>query len=196
LQDHVACIRNHFRGLGAKRYQEIYGINAPDFVLMYIPIEAAFFVAIAHEPGLFSEALDRNVVLTTNSTLLATLRTVASVWRLADQQKNAIEIAKRGGQLHDKFVGFISDLENVGIALKKSQDAWEAAKNKLHTGTGNLVRQAEQLKELGVRASKTIPPEIKAQAEADSVLPETVVAITDGTKPFDSDIETTSPPLL
>jgi DNA recombination protein RmuC len=179
LEDHIACIRSHFRDLGAKRYQEIHGINAPDFVLMYIPIEAAFFVAIARDPGLFSEALDKNVVLTTNSTLLATLRTVASVWRLTDQQKNAVEIARRGGQLYDKFVGFINDLQDVGSALKKSQEAWESAANKLHSGTGNLVWQTEQLKTLGVKASKAMPTEVKARAEGDAVLPQTVVAIPD-----------------
>ena len=111
------CIRTHFKGLGAKRYQESHGISTPDFVLMYVPIEAAFFVAVGHEPGLFSEALERNVVLITNSTLLATLRTVAHVWRLAAQQKNALEIAARGGRLYDKFVGFIDDLRGIGAAL-------------------------------------------------------------------------------
>ena len=177
LENHVDCLRAHFRTLGAKRYQELYGINTPDFVLMYVPIEAAFFVAIAHEPGLFSEALDRNVVLTTNSTLLATLRTVASVWRLADQQKNALEIARRGGQLYDKFYGFISDLQDIGSALKKSQEVWEAATNKLHTGAGNLIRQVEQLKALGAKASKTLPPQIKAKAEEE---PQAVLPLADG----------------
>jgi DNA recombination protein RmuC len=168
LHDHIACIRSHFRALGAKRYQDLYGINAPDFVLMYVPIEPAYFVTIDPEPTLFSEALERNVVLTTNSTLLATLRTVASVWLLAEQQRNAIEIAKRGGQLYDKFIGFIGDLENVGSALKKGQDAWETAKSKLHIGPGNLVRQVELLKELGVKASKAMPPQLKASAEEEA----------------------------
>jgi DNA recombination protein RmuC len=178
LEDHVACIRNHFRALGAKRYQDLYGINAPDFVLMYIPIEPAFFVAVAHDPGLFSEALDKNVVLTTNSTLLATLRTVASVWRLADQQKNAIEIARRGGQLYDKFVGFVEDLQQVGTTLKKGQDAWEAAMNKLQSGAGNLVRQAEQLKALGVKASKSLPRQVTAKAEVDAPMQPVVIPMT------------------
>ena len=118
LEKHVDNIRKHFRDLGGKRYQDVYGINAPDFVLMYIPIEAAFLAAIAKEPGLFSEALEYNVVLITNSTLLATLRTVAHVWRLADQQKHVLEIADRGGKLYDKFVGFIDDLQGVGEAIQ------------------------------------------------------------------------------
>jgi DNA recombination protein RmuC len=192
LQDHIGSVRTHFRSLGAKRYQDILSINTPDFVLMYIPIEAAFFVAIAQDPTLFSEALDKNVVLTTNSTLLATLRTVASVWRLADQQRNAIQIARRGGQLYDKFVGFVTDLQNVGAALTKSQEAWEAATNKLHKGTGNLVRQAEQLRDLGVKASKTIPTEIKAESEGSDIETE-IVAITDGHNPAASPIQPTPP---
>jgi DNA recombination protein RmuC len=157
MAKHVDSIRRHFRGLGGKRYQETLGINAPDFVLMYVPIEAAFFSAMAQEPGLFAEALEQNVVIITNSTLLATLRTVAHVWRLADQQKNAFEIADRGGKLYDKFVGFIEDLKDVGEALTTGQKAWEAASNKLHTGSGNLVRQAEQLKALGAKAAKALP---------------------------------------
>lgn len=164
LTQHVETTRRHFRELGEKRYHDTHGINAPDFVLMYIPIEAAYFSAIASEPKLFAEALERNVVLITNSTLLATLRTVSNVWRLADQQKNAIEIADRGGKLFDKFVGFVEDLKKVGDALNVGQQAWDSANSKLHTGSGNLVRQAQQLKDLGVKAGKTLPPVLVEQA--------------------------------
>jgi DNA recombination protein RmuC len=164
LDRHVEATRRHIRELGDKRYHDTHGINTPDFVLMYIPIEAAYFSAIAREPALFAEGLERNVVLITNSTLLATLRTVSNVWRLADQQKNAIEIADRGGKLYDKFVGFIEDLGNVGEALNDGQRAWEAANNKLHTGAGNLVRQAEQLKSLGAKASKALPAALVEKA--------------------------------
>ncbi len=157
LDRHVEALRKHFRDLGAKRYQDIHGINTPDFVLMYVPIEAAFFAAIAREPGLFAEALDHNVVLITNSTLLATLRTVAHVWRLADQQKHVLEIADRGGKLYDKFVGFIEDLQSVGDSLGKARKAWEDASVKLHTGSGNLVSQTEKLKQLGAKAAKSLP---------------------------------------
>jgi DNA recombination protein RmuC len=167
LEGHVDCIRNHFRGLGAKRYQESHGISAPDFVLMYIPIEAAFFTAVGQEPGLFSEALEKNVVLITNSTLLATLRTVAHVWRLADQQKNALAIADRGGKLYDKFVGFVNDLQGIGEALEHAQKTWEEANKKLHQGAGNLVGQAEKLRDLGVKASKKLPAELAGQAETE-----------------------------
>jgi DNA recombination protein RmuC len=167
LQAHVDCIRTHFKSLGAKRYQETHGISTPDFVLMYVPIEAAFFVAVGQEPGLFSEALERNVVLITNSTLLATLRTVAHVWRLADQQKNALEIAARGGRLYDKFVGFVDDLQGIGAALDSAHKIWEEANKKLHQGAGNLVGQAEKLRSLGVKASKKLPSELTGQAEAE-----------------------------
>ena len=132
---------------------------------MYVPIEAAFFVAVGQEPALFSEALEKNVVLITNSTLLATLRTVANVWRLADQQKYALEIADRGGRLYDKFVGFVLDLQTIGAALKQSQQAWDEASRKLHQGPGNLVGQVEKLKALGVKASKKLPAELAAQAQ-------------------------------
>jgi DNA recombination protein RmuC len=172
LDRHVEATRRHIRELGDKRYHDTHGINTPDFVLMYIPIEAAYFSAIAREPTLFAEGLDRDVVLITNSTLLATLRTVSNVWRLADQQKNAIEIADRGGKLYDKFVGFIEDLAGVGEALNDGQRAWEAATNKLHTGTGNLVRQAEQLKSLGAKASKSLPAVMLENSGSTSTAPQ------------------------
>jgi DNA recombination protein RmuC len=175
MDAHVAALRTHFRGLGAKRYQELYGISAPDFVLMYIPIEGAFTSAIAHEPALFAEALEFNVVLITNSTLLATLRTVAHVWRLADQQKHALLIADRGGKLYDKFVGFVEDLEGIKKSLAAAQNALSGAAGKLSTGPGNLVRQAEQLKELGVKAAKAMPPALLEQAGQDDAINSTLL---------------------
>lgn len=171
LDRHVEAVRNHFRGLGAKRYQDIHGIIAPDFVLMYVPIEGAFSAALAHDPKIWGDALENNVVLITNSTLLATLRTVAHVWRLADQQKYAIEIADRGGKLYDKFVGFVEDLQQVGKALKSSQEALDSATSKLHTGTGNLVRQAEQMKTLGAKAVKSLPAALIEDAGDSNVSP-------------------------
>ena len=171
LDRHVEALRKHFRDLGAKRYHDIHGMNAPDFVLMYVPIEAAFFAARTSEPGLFGEALDENVVLITNSTLLATLRTVAHVWRLADQQKHVLEIADRGGKLYDKFVGFVEDLTEVGKALNAARTAWESASTKLHTGSGNLVSQTEKLKQLGAKAAKSLPSPLLEQAEDESRAP-------------------------
>jgi DNA recombination protein RmuC len=139
---------------------------------MYIPLESAFFAAVAHEPDLFAEALNRNVVLITNSTLLATLRTVAHVWRLAAQQENAAEIARRGGALYDKFVGFITDLEDIGKSIGSSQRTYDEAMKKLHQGRGNLVRQAEELKTLGAKASKSLPqPLLEKSRDGDDGLP-------------------------
>ena len=168
LSQHIESMRKHFKELGGKRYQDIHDINSPDFVLMYVPVEAAFFAAIAREPGLFAEALDHNVVLITNSTLLATLRTVAHVWRLADQQKHVLEIADRGGKLYDKFVGFVEDLQSVGKSLGDAHAAWEKAANKLQTGPGNLVRQAEQLKILGAKAAKSLPNALLEKADEEN----------------------------
>jgi DNA recombination protein RmuC len=165
LGQHIESMRKHFKELGAKRYQDVHGINSPDFVLMYVPVEAAFFAAIAREPGLFAEALDHNVVLITNSTLLATLRTVAHVWRLADQQRHALEIADRGGKLYDKFAGFVEDLQSVGRSLDDAHAAWEKASNKLQAGPGNLIRQAEQLKTLGAKATKSLPNALLEKAD-------------------------------
>jgi DNA recombination protein RmuC len=177
LDRHVEALRKHFRDLGAKRYQDIHDINTPDFVLMYVPIEAAFFAAIAREPGLFAEALDHNVVLITNSTLLATLRTVAHVWRLADQQKHVLEIADRGGKLYDKFVGFVEDLQAVGDALGKARKAWEDASTKLHTGSGNLVSQTEKLKQLGAKAAKSLPNALLEKASEETPLTDTTLRL-------------------
>lgn len=162
----VQSLRRHVEGLGAKRYHELRGVNTPDFVLMYVPVEPAFITAVGAEPGLIGEALAENVVLITNSSLLATLRTVAHVWRLAEQQKNAAAIAERGGRLYDKFVGFAQDLEAVGAALGAAQRSFEGARSKLSQGPGNLVRQTEMLRELGARSDKALPPAL-AEAAAD-----------------------------
>ena len=157
LDKHVASFRAHFAGLGAAKYQNVRGVNSPDFVLMYVPMEGAFFAAVARDPDLWAEALAKDVIIITNSTLLATLRTVENVWRVANQQKHVVDIAERGGLLYDKFVGFVEDLQTIGKALRGGQDAWDAAFNKLSTGTGNLVGQADRLRKLGVKAKKALP---------------------------------------
>src|SRR5271170_1387795 len=177
LAQHIESMRKHFKELGAKRYQDLHGINSPDFVLMYVPVEAAFFAAIAREPGLFAEALDHNVVLITNSTLLATLRTVAHVWRLADQQKHVLEIADRGGKLYDKFVGFMEDMQAVGETLGKAREAWENASTKLHIGSGNLVSQAEKLKQLGAKAAKSLPNALLEKASEETPLTDSTLRL-------------------
>ena len=165
LEKHIENIRKHVKDLAGKRYQDLYALgSSPDFVLMYIPLESAFFAAVAQDPDLFSDALEKNVVLITNSTLLATLRTVAHVWRLAAQQENAAEIARRGGALYDKFAGFVEDLTGVGESLGRSQEQYDEAMKKLHQGRGNLVRQAEELKTLGAKAGKSLPAPLLEKA--------------------------------
>jgi DNA recombination protein RmuC len=170
LARHIDSLRKHFKDLGSKRYHKLYDINTPDFVLMYVPIEAAFFAAIAQEPGLFAEALDYNVVLITNSTLLATLRTVSHVWQLADRQKHVLEIANLGGSLYDKFVGFVEDLNAVGKSLTDAHESWDKAYKKLHTGRGNIVSQIDRLKKLGANVDKSLQTDLLEKSSQDTSL--------------------------
>jgi DNA recombination protein RmuC len=156
LKSHLSSLRTHFTDLGRKNYQHLHNINSPDFVLMYIPLEPAFNLAMQHDRELFMEALDRNVVLVTNSTLLATLRTVSSVWKQENQKRNVLRIAEESGKLYDKFVGFVEDLKDVGVNLDRSQQKYQAAMNKLTEGNGNLVKKAELLKKLGAKTSKNL----------------------------------------
>ncbi|WP_071885517.1 DNA recombination protein RmuC [Rufibacter tibetensis] len=156
LKSHVQSIRTHFADLSRKNYQHLHGIHSPDFVLMYIPIEPAFNLAIQHDRDLFLEALDRNIVFVTTSTLLATLRTVASVWKQESQKRNVLRIAEESGKLYDKFSNFLEDLKDIGVNLDRSQQKYHAAMNKLSDGNGNLLKKVELLKKLGARTSKTM----------------------------------------
>ncbi len=166
LRSHINSVRTHFSDLGRKSYHRLAGINSPDFVLMYIPIEPAFNLAVQHDQDLFTDAFDRNIVLVTTSTLLATLRTVAGVWRQEDQKRNVIRIAEESGKLYDKFVGFLEDLKTIGKHLENSQTSYNAAMNKLTDGKGNLIRRVEILRELGAKTSKTIDSHLLQEAEA------------------------------
>src|SRR6478736_4048641 len=156
LKSHLNSLRTHFTDLGRKNYQHLHGINSPDFVLMYFPIEPAFNLAMQHDRELFVEALDRNIVFVTNSTLLATLRTVASVWKQENQKRNVLKIAEESGKLYDKFVGFVDDMKDIGLNLDRSQQKYQAAMNKLSDGNGNLLKKAELLKKLGAKTSKSL----------------------------------------
>ncbi len=157
VKDHLLSLRQHIKGLSEKHYQTANKLNSPDFVLLFIPIEASFGVAIQEDQELFSFAWDQKVVMVSPSTLLATLRTISSIWQQENQTRNAIEIAKQGGALYDKFVGFIADMETIGKNLATTQKTYDSAVNKLHTGAGNLVRRAENIKKLGAKASKELP---------------------------------------
>lgn len=164
LRSHISSIRTHYTDLGRKNYHRLSGINSPDFVLMYIPIEPAFNLALQHDQNIFTDAFDKNIVLVTTSTLLATLRTVAGVWRQEDQKRNVLKIAEESGKLYDKFVGFVEDLKTVGRHLEQSQSAYNGAMNKLTDGKGNLIRRVEILRELGAKTSKHLDEQLLQEA--------------------------------
>ena len=153
---HLTSIKAHIKGLGEKDYSHLPGINSPDFVLLFMPVESAFALAIKEEPDLYQEAWKRKIVLVTPSTLLATLKTVEGLWKQERQNKNAFEIAEQAGRLYDKFVGFVSDLEKIGVKQNDANKAYEDAMSKLKDGKGNLTRSAEKLKELGVKSKKKL----------------------------------------
>ena len=168
LKEHVISIRTHIKELSNKRYEELEGISTLDFVLMFLPIEGAFWTAIESEQGLFNEAFDKNIMLVSPSTLLATLRIINNIWRYEDQNKNALIIAKKAGDLHDKFVGFVDALEDVGQKIGKAHESYKTARDRLSKGKGNLVRRTEELKQLGVKAKKELPEGLVVQALEES----------------------------
>jgi DNA recombination protein RmuC len=156
LSAHILSIKNHIKGLGEKDYSHLPGLSSPDFVLMFIPLESSFALAIKEEPNLYQQAWEKKVVIVTPSTLLATLKTVGSIWKQERQNKHALEIAEQAGRLYDKFVGFVQDMEKLGNKQRESLSTYEAAMNKLSSGSGNLMRSAEKLKAMGAKAKKSI----------------------------------------
>lgn len=168
LKQHVLSLRNHLKGLSLKDYQRLEGLQSLDFVLLFVPIEAAFAAALQADPELFQEAYARHIVIVSPTTLLATLRVIDSLWRQERQSQNAREIAERAGALYDKFAAFIQDLDEIGTRLQQLDKAFAGARNKLTDGRGNLVARAEQLKLLGARASKRLPADWLERAGADS----------------------------
>jgi len=156
VKQHLASIKNHIQELSSKNYQDLYKINSPDFVLLFVPIESSFSIAVQKDAELFNFAWDRRVVIVSPSTLLATLRTIASMWKQERQNRNVMEIARLSGSMYDKFVGFISDMENLGRYMKQGQDAYDKAINKLSVGSGNLTNTSEKIKKLGAKTTKQI----------------------------------------
>ncbi|WP_207421706.1 DNA recombination protein RmuC [Desertivirga brevis] len=156
LNDHILSIKNHIKNLSSKNYNSLSAINSPDFVLLFIPIESSFAVAIQHDIELFEFSWSRRVVMVTPSTLLATLKTIASIWKQEQQTQNAIEIASKAGALYDKFVGFINDLKRVGESIEKAQSSYSDAFSKLSSGSGNLIGRVENLRKLGAKSSKKL----------------------------------------
>ena len=168
LAAHIQSLRQHIQGLSGKNYSSLYGVGSVDFVLMFVPIEPAFLLALKTAPNLYQEALSKNIVLVCPSTLMATLRTVAHLWRQDHQNRNALEIAKQCGSLYDKFVGFVEDLEKLGQRLDQAQTSYHDAFNKLKTGKGNLIRSAEKVRELGVKPSKNLSvPLIESSSDSE-----------------------------
>lgn len=157
LKEHLSSLRKHVRELADKNYQHAIGINTPDFVLLFIPIEASFSVAVQADQALFAEAWDRKIVIVSPTTLLATLRTVASIWKQENQTKNALEIARLSGTLYDKLVGFVTDWNKVKENLDKAGKSCDDAMNKLKEGNGNVFRTADKIKQLGAKATKDLP---------------------------------------
>ena len=153
---HVESIRGHVLNLSSKNYHDLYQINSPDFVLLFVPIESSFSFAVQIDAELFSDAWDKRVVIVSPSTLLATLRTIASIWKQERQNRNVLEIARLSGAMYDKFVGFIGDMEGIGKNIKLSQNAYDSAISKLTEGNGNLTKTAERIKGLGAKANKQL----------------------------------------
>jgi DNA recombination protein RmuC len=165
LKEHLISVKKHIKDLSDKNYQTLYQLKTLDFVLLFIPIEPAFALSVQGDAQLFNDAFDKNIVIVSPSTMLATLRTVASIWRQENQNKNAIEIARQGGALYDKFSGFVEDLIALGNKMRDSQKTYEAAMNKLSTGSGNLVKRTEELKKLGAKATKNLPQSLLDRAD-------------------------------
>ena len=157
LKEHLQSLKKHVDELSDKDYSAIEEINTPDFVLLFIPIEPAFGAALTQDPDLYQYAFERKIVLVTSSTLMATIKTVANLWKLEKQNKHAHDIARRAGLLYDKFVGFLSSIEDIGKALGKASDAHDKAVSQLSTGPGNLIGQVEKLKAMGIRTKKDLP---------------------------------------
>ncbi len=155
--EHVKNVKDHISRLSNVKYDQLFGINSPDYVIMYMPIEGALGLAMTEDSNLFEYALKRNIVLVSNNTLLATLKTVSFIWRQDLQNKNALEIARQGGALYDKFAGFVDTLKAIGKKMDGAREDYDKAMNQLYEGKGNLVRRSEQLKELGIKTTKQLP---------------------------------------
>lgn len=157
LKEHIASLKAHIKGLSDKLYSSADSLNTPDFVLLFLPIESSFGIAVQSDQELFSYAWDRKIVVVSPSTLLATLRTISSIWKQELQTKNALEIARQSGALYDKFVAFVEDLNDIGKNIERTQSAYTAAQNKLKEGKGNLISRAKNIEALGAKTSKSLP---------------------------------------
>ncbi len=164
LKDHINSLNRHVTQLSDKKYEDIYEIESPDFVLLFVPVEPAFAVAINNDNQLYNKAFEKNIVIVTPSTLLATLRTIDSMWQNEKQRNNAVEIARQAGALYDKFEGFVIDLTKVGKKMDEAKSEYKGAMNKLVEGRGNLITSVEKIKKLGAKAKKSLPQNIIERA--------------------------------
>ncbi|MCH2195818.1 DNA recombination protein RmuC [Kordia sp.] len=167
LKEHLTSIKRHIEQLSAKKYEDLYEIESPDFVLMFIPIEPAFAIAVNEDTTLYSKAFEKNIVIVTPTTLLATLRTIDTMWNNEKQQRNAIEIARQAGALYDKFEGFMNDLIGIGKKIDATKSDYSAAMNKLFEGRGNIIKSIEKIKKMGAKAKKSLPESILKRADSE-----------------------------
>ncbi|MCI0448958.1 MAG: DNA recombination protein RmuC [Chlorobi bacterium] len=167
LSDHVASVRRHLKGLDLKDYHNLYSLQSLDFVLMFIPVEPAFALAVQNDQSLFYDAFEKNIVIVSPSTLLATLRTIASIWKQENQNRNAIDIARKSGELYDKLSAFVDDLIKIGQRMDDAKKTYEEAMNKLTEGRGNIISRAENLRQMGAKSSKSIDQRIVEKASDD-----------------------------
>jgi DNA recombination protein RmuC len=179
LRQHLNSLRAHIKGLSHKDYENLDGVNSLDFVLIFIPVEAAFMVALDQDPEMMRDAYDRGIILVSPSTLMVTLRTIKNLWRYADQNRNAQLIADKAGGLYDQFVLYIEALDDVGKHINKSQEAWDSARKRLSTGKGNLIRRTEELKKLGAKAKKSLPDDLELEDSAQTNLPKSPKQLAD-----------------
>tara|TARA_B110000046_G_scaffold183322_1_gene219193 strand:+ start:5537 stop:6850 length:1314 start_codon:yes stop_codon:yes gene_type:complete len=170
LRQHLSSLRAHVKGLSGKDYESLEGVNSLDFVLIFVPVEAAFVVALDHDPEMMRDAYDRGIILVSPSTLMVTLRTIKNLWRYADQNRNAQLIADKAGGLYDQFVLYVEALDDVGRHLDKSKDAWDTARKRLTGGRGNLVRRTEELKKLGAKTKKSLPDDLQLMDDSAPIL--------------------------
>lgn len=165
IKEHLRSVKDHISGLGSKNYQSLYDLRSLDFTMMFVPIEPAYLLAVSADPELWNFAYEKRILLISPTNLIAALKMIESMWRQEYIGQNAIEIAKKGGDMYDKFVAFVEDLERIGSRIGDAQKAWDAAANKLHTGKGSLVKRAQEMKNLGAKAGKSLPEKLSGMAE-------------------------------
>jgi DNA recombination protein RmuC len=165
LNEHLASVRKHLKELSPKEYQNLYELKSLDFVLMFIPIEPAFALAVQNDQSLFYDAFEKNIIIVSPATLLATLRTISSIWKQEKQNRNALEIAQKSGELYDKLASFVEDLINLGKKMDDAKRSYEDAMKKLSQGKGNIISKAENLKIMGAKTSKSIDQRIADRSD-------------------------------